>query len=149
MKAIIKTFFWSVILIAIGVGLSVFGNKVVNEYLKKNDNFIEVSATVIDYYYPGEPEEGAYTAYEYIVDGIAYRIESGLSTNLPDIGTVKTIKYNPSNPTEVVLDENSNYAVVFVGAGFVLAGVFGIFRCIVMLCSGSKKSKNVNVSEEA
>ena len=149
MKAIIKTFFWSVILIAIGVGLSVFGNKIVNEYLKKNDNFIEVSATVIDYYYPGEPEEGAYTAYEYIVDGIAYRIESGLSTNLPDIGTVKTIKYNPSNPTEVVLDENSNYAVVFVGAGFVLAGVFGIFRCIVMLCSGSKKSKNVNVSEEA
>ena len=149
MLNIIKTLVISIIMIVFGVAISIYGNEVVNDYIKKNDNFIEVSATVIDYYYPGEPEEGAYTVYEYIVDGIAYRIESGLSTNLPDIGTVKTIKYNPSNPTEVVLDENSNYAVVFVGAGFVLAGVFGIFRCIVMLCSSSKKSKNVNVSEEA
>ena len=149
-KDIIKTLVISVIMIVFGVAISIYGNEVVNDYIKKNDNLIEVTATVIDYVYPYDEEDGAYIVYSYVVDGINYNVESGsLSTNLPEIGSSKTIKYNPSDPKEVVLNNDSNYVVLFVGAGFVLAGVFGLFRCIVMSGSAAKKSKKVNVSEEA
>jgi hypothetical protein len=144
-KDIIKTLFISVIMIVFGVAISIYGNEVVNDYIKKNDNLIEVTATVIDYVYPYDEEDGAYIVYSYVVDGINYNVESGsLSTNLPAIGSSKTIKYNPSDPKEVVLNNDSNYVVLFVGAGFVLAGVFGLFRCIVMSGSAAKKSKKVS-----
>ena len=142
MFRIIKTFFTSVVLIAIGVGLSFYGNKIINEFIEKNDPFIEVIAAVIDYDYAGSEEEGAYIIYGYNVGGIDYKVSSNIrTTNLPEIGDTTTIKYNPSNPTEVVFLSGSNYVVLFVGAGFVLAGVFGLFRCIG-LCFKSSKKKN-------
>ena len=145
MFRIIKTFFTSVVLIAIGVGLSFYGNKIINEFIDKNDPFIEVTATVIDYDYTGSEEDGAYTIYGYNVGGIDYKVSSGIkSTNLPAIGDTVTIKYNPSNPTEVVFLNGSNYVVMFIGAGFVLAGVFGLFRCIG-LCFKSSKKKSAAV----
>ena len=144
-KDIIKTLFISVVMIVFGVAISIYGNEVVNDYIKKNDDLKEVTATVINYVYPYDEEDGAYTVYSYVVDGITYNVESGsLSTKLPEIGSVKTIKYDPSDPKEVVLNADSNYVVLFVGAGFVLAGVFGLFRCIVMSGSAAKKSKKVN-----
>lgn len=145
MFRIIKTFLTSVILIAIGVALSIYGNKIVNEFISKNDPFIEVTATVIDYDYAGSEEDGAYTIYGYNVGGIDYKVSSSIkSTSLPAIGDTTTIKYNPSNPTEVVFLNGSNYVVLFAGAGFVLAGVFGLFRCIG-LCFKSSKKKNAVV----
>ena len=117
MFRIIKTFFTSVVLIAIGVGLSFYGND-----------------------YTGSEEDGAYTIYGYNVGGIDYKVSSGIkSTSLPAIGDTVSIKYNPSNPTEVVFLNGSNYVVMFIGAGFVLAGVFGLFRCVALGFKSSKK----------
>ena len=142
MFRIIKTFFTSVILIAIGVVVSFYGNKILNEFIDKNDPFVEVTATVIDYDYAGSEDGSAYTIYEYNVGGIDYKVYSSVkSTSLPAIGDTITLKYNPSNPTEVVFLNGSNYVVMFAGAGFVLAGIFGLFRCI-RLCFKSSKKKN-------
>lgn len=143
MFKIIKTFFTSVILILIGVCLSVYGNKILNEFISKNDPFIETTATVIDYDYTGAQEDGAYTIYGYNVNGVDYKVSSSIkSTNLPALGDTLTIKYNPSNPTEVVFLNGSNYVVLFVGAGFVLAGVFGLFRCVGLCFKSPKKSRD-------
>ena len=145
MIGIIKTFFTSVVLILIGVGLSFYGNKILNEFIDKNDPFIEVTATVIGFDSAGSEDGSAYTIYQYNVGGIDYKVYSSVkSTSLPAIGDTITLKYNPSNPSEVVFLNGSNYAVVFIGAGFVLAGVFGLFRCIV-LCFKSSKKKNRTV----
>lgn len=142
MFRIIKTFLTSVVLIVIGVVVSFYGNKILNEFIDKKDPFVEVTATVIDYDYAGSEDGSAYTIYEYNVGGIDYKVYSSVkSTSLPAIGDTLTLKYNPSNPTEVVFLNGSNYVVMFAGAGFVLAGIFGLFRCIG-LCFKSSKKKN-------
>ena len=128
MIGIIKTFLTSVVLILIGVGLSFYGNKILNEFIDKNDPFVEVTATVIDYN----------------VGGIDYKVYSSVkSTSLPAIGDTITLKYNPSNPAEVVFLNGSNYVVMFAGAGFILVGVFGLFRCIGLCFKSSKKKSDV------
>jgi len=141
---IIKTFFTSVVLILIGVGLSFYGNKILNEFIDKNDPFIEVTATVIGFDSAGSEDGSAYTIYQYNVGGIDYKVYSSVkSTSLPAIGDTITLKYNPSNPAEVVFLNGSNYAVVFIGAGFILVGVFGLFRCIGLCFKSSKKKSDV------
>ena len=140
----IKTLFTSVVLILIGVVLSFYGNKFINEFIKKNDNFIEVTATVVGFDSAGAQDGSAYTVYQYNVDGIDYKVYSGIkSTDLPEIGDTTVIKYNPSNPSEVVFMSGSNYVVVFAGAGFILAGVFGLFRSIGLCFKVSKKKNDV------
>ena len=144
MFRIIKTFLTSVVLIVIGVVVSFYGNKILNEFIDKNDPFVEVTATVIDYDYAGSEDGSAYTIYEYNVGGIDYKVYSSVkSTGLPAIGDTITLKYNPSNPTEVVFLNGSNYVVMFAGAGFVLAGIFGLFRCIGLCFKSSKKKNDV------
>ena len=144
MIGIIKTFFTSVVLILIGVGLSFYGNKILNEFIDKNDPFIEVTATVIGFDSAGSEDGSAYTIYQYNVGGIDYKVYSSVkSTSLPAIGDTITLKYNPSNPAEVVFLNGSNYAVVFIGAGFILVGVFGLFRCIGLCFKSSKKKSDV------
>ena len=144
MIGIIKTFLTSVVLILIGVGLSFYGNKILNEFIDKNDPFIEVTATVIGFDSAGSEDGSAYTIYQYNVGGIDYKVYSSVkSTSLPAIGDTITLKYNPSNPAEVVFLNGSNYAVVFIGAGFILVGVFGLFRCIGLCFKFSKKKSDV------
>lgn len=144
MFRIIKTFFISIILIAIGVALSFYGNKILNEFIDKNDPFIEVTATVIDYDYAGSEDGSAYTIYSYNVGGIDYKVYSGVkSTSLPAIGDTITLKYNPSNPSEVVFLNGTNRVVMFVGVGFIIIGVFDFFRFISLLFNSFKKKNNV------
>jgi len=148
MFSIIKTFFTSIILVAIGVALSFYGNKLINEFINKNDPFIEVTATVIDYEYTGPEEDGAYIIYEYNVNGVSYKVSSNIkSTNLPTIGDTLTIKYNPNNPTEVVFLNGTNRVVMFVGVGFIIIGIFDFFRFISLIFRYPKKNKVVEVSE--
>lgn len=145
MFRIIKTFLTSVVLIVIGVVVSFYGNKILNEFIDKNDPFVEVTATVIDYDYAGSEDGSAYTIYGYNVGGIDYKVYSGVkSTSLPAIGDTITIKYNPSNPSEVAFLNGSNYVVMFAGAGFVLVGIFGLFRCIGLCFKSSKKKSSIS-----
>lgn len=144
MFRIIKTFFTSVVLIVIGVVVSFYGNKILNEFIDKNDPFIEVTATVIGFDSAGSEDGSAYTIYQYNVGGIDYKVYSSVkSTSLPAIGDTITLKYNPSNPAEVVFLNGSNYVVMFAGAGFVLVGIFGLFRCIGLCFKSSKKKSDV------
>ena len=144
MFRIIKSFLTSVVLIVIGVVVGFYGNKILNEFIDKNDPFIEVTATVIGFDSAGSEDGSAYTIYQYNVGGIDYKVYSSVkSTGLPQIGDTTTIKYNPSNPSEVVFMNGSNYVVVFAGAGFILAGVFGLFRSIGLCFKVSKKKSDV------
>lgn len=145
MFEIIKTFFSSVIFILIGVVLSFYGNKIVNQFVDKNDPFIEVTASVIGFDNAGAEDGSAYTIYQYNVDGIDYKVYSSIkSTSLSEIGDTITLKYNPSNPSEVVFLNGTNRVVMFVGVGFIIAGIFGLFR-FIGLCFDSLKSKNSKV----
>ncbi len=145
MFRIIKTFLTSVILIIIGVLINFYGNKILNEFIDKNDPFVEVTATVVDFDSAGSEDGSAYTIYGYNVGGIDYKVYSSVkSTSLPQIGDTTTIKYNPSNPTEVVFLNGSNYVVLFAGTGFILVGVFGLFRCIGLCFKSSKKKSSIS-----
>ena len=133
----IKTLFTSVVLILIGVMLSFYGNKFINEFIKKNDNFIEVTATVIGFDSAGAQDGSAYTVYQYNVDGIDYKVYSGIkSTDLPEIGDTIVLKYNPSNPSEVVFMNGSNYVVMFAGVGLLI--------CIGLCFKSSKKKSSIS-----
>ena len=139
-KTIGKSILVSIILLLIGIGVTVLGFKNINDYNEKKKTYIEVSAKVVDYEYPGMSDEGAYTIYEYTVDGVNYRAKSTVkSTSLPSIGKDKTIMYNPSNPNDVIFIGGSNYIVLVAGFVFAGAGLLLLYRGI------SLKNKSANI----
>lgn len=128
-KTIGKSILVSIIVMLIGIGLIVLGFKNINDYNEKKQAYVEVSAKVVDYEYPGMSDEGAYTIYEYTVDGVNYRAKSTVkSTSLPSIGKDKTIMYNPSNPSDVIFIGSSNYIFLIIGVVFAGAGLLLLYR---------------------
>lgn len=139
-KTIRKSIVVSIIMLLIGVGITVFGIRNINDYKTKKQSYVEINAKVVDYDYPGMRDEGAYIIYEYTVDGITYRAKSNVqSTNLPSVGKIKTIMYNPSNPSDVIFLGGSNYIIIGVGIVFVGAGLLLLYRGLNL------KKRSINI----
>lgn len=120
------------ILLCIGIVMLFFGFKGMNDLRRKTSGYAQTTGTLI-HYQPGNPaqhnvaknEHSAATyflVYEYTVDGQIYTATSDYSTAiLPKLGTAKTIRYQPDDPSQAAIQGQNRYSVfLYVGAMFTL-----------------------------
>lgn len=132
------------IVIIIGVVILVFGVKGIIDKNIEIKDYIEIEATFEGTSFENEEGETYGLGYVYVVDGEEYYISTDYSTSVvPKEGSVKTIKYNPENPSEaVIIGYGDEILVILLGLMFV-----GI--PLIMLVSSSNKmdkaSKNAKM----
>lgn len=139
-----KSLLASILVIIVGILLLFFGIKSVKTYKENKENYIETTATVIDYYYPGLSDEGAQIVVEYEVNSQKYTAKSNYKTTSPkSIGEKITILYNPSKPEEAIFPGGSNYIIVSVGAVFTLVGLLLLYKTFDL----KNKSNNIKYDQ--
>ena len=118
-KKLILTIFVAIAMFAVGIGTS-------SIYIRdeiKYSNYPTVEATIVDFVGTGD---GSKTVYEYRVDGKKYRYTSHIESSgeaVPYIGDKEILKYNPNNPSEVYMKNESMFFLLF-GSTFILFGLF-------------------------
>lgn len=110
------------IMFAVGIGTSsiYFGNQI------KYANYPSVEAKVVGYEGTGD---GSRTVYEYYVNGVKYRHTGHVESSgaaVPFIGDKEILKYNPNNPKEIYLRNESMFFLLF-------GSIFNFFGLICVL----------------
>lgn len=85
--------------------------------------------------------------YVYTVDGQNYTVKTDYGTGvLPEYGSMKTIRYNPSNPAEAVVSgTNGPIIMIFIGLMFLLIPSVFVFFTLEM--KGLFKRIRINVMD--
>lgn len=112
----------------------------IRDTYKLNNNtrgFITTNAYYKDYeIFNSDKDKTTYKLnYVYDVDGIEYEVSTdyGLGT-IPDINSIREVKYNPDNPSESILvGLNNKKGLIYAGAFFVLGSIPFILFGLMML----------------
>lgn len=120
-----------------GILMLFFG---IRDTYKLNNNtrgFITTNAYYKDYeIFNSDKDKTTYKLnYVYDVDGIEYEVSTdyGLGT-IPDINSIREVKYNPDNPSESILvGLNNKKGLIYAGAFFVLGSIPFILFGLMML----------------
>lgn len=133
----------TIFFILLGIGLIIFGFTInlnnqeeTKNYISTKGSFIE--ATVYSHDSSRTMHSTTYAlTYGYKVDGKEYKVTTDYGTsNVPAIGSTKTIKYNPTNPNEAII----------VGGGLgTISLVFGVL--IIIFIGISYLAQNANKNE--
>lgn len=134
MKKSINKFGLLPICILIGIAFFFFGAKTTYMQIQKSKNYVSIEGEFIKSNIYSSDEDGVTYSltYLYKVDGIDYTVSTDYGTSIiPEIGTKKTIKYNPSNPNEAIIPGMGNTILLFF-LGFMftfipLVMIFSIF----------------------
>ncbi len=83
--------------------------------------------------------------YTYKIDDKEYTITTDYgSGNIPEINSIRKIKYNPNNPSEAILiGTNRNNGLIYFGAFFILGGM--VFILIFLYAKGVFDKVKVNI----
>lgn len=121
-RRIILLFFIAVGCAFIFLGYKVFmhGYDHMEELKNKNSNYVDVMATIVGHNENNKRMQAVIVEYE--VNGVKYKKISDVYTNnYQEVGTQVKIKYNPSNPDEVIWkDDISKNDIVIMAAGGVI-----------------------------
>lgn len=82
----------------------------------KSKNYLETEGKISGYNnctYDDEEGELCNAIYEYVVNGITYKGSPNLSSNKSGFKETITVKYNPNNPNEYVMDSGWNNLLIF------------------------------------
>ena len=122
-----------------GIGIGIFTVHKINDYKEHNKTYTEIVSKVVNYKYNDEHTLRAIII-EYEVDGTTYQKASNTYSKFPKkIGTEVKIKYNPSNPKEMIWSNDSdNIVLPIVSVAITLIGVF-------LIALGIKIPKDVEV----
>lgn len=108
----------------IGLFLFVTGVKDTLEMSINTKNYLSVNGYFYDYDIYSQDEDGTTyrLKYQYEVNGKIYRISTSYGSNyIPDINSIRIIKYDSNNPNNAILEgTNSNNMKIFMGAFFTL-----------------------------
>lgn len=123
---------FGLIFVLIGIVGIAFSVKSINTYNEKKESFIETTANVVSYRY--DDDGLAAIIVEYYVNEIPYQSISNSYSNMPkSIGSVVSIRYNPSNPNDMIWENDStNIVIPIVCSVFTLVG-------LVIIGTGIKK----------
>lgn len=108
---------------------------------EKTKNYVSVEGKLCGYSAYDSDGESYSLEYEYIVDGRKYYISTNYGVGvIPELGSVKTIKYNLNNPSEAIIAgaivaDDSN--VLWIVLGF----MFFFIALIMVMSESGKKSK--------
>jgi len=118
------------IFVIVGIALLCFAVSSIKTYNEKNETFVETTSRVVDYKYNDEGLQAIVV--EYVVDGQIYRKVSNSYSNMPkSIGTEVSVKYNLSNPQDVIwISDSTNIILPIFGAVFTLVGVIVVISSI-------------------
>ena len=135
MKAILKNWgFWTA-LIAILIGLGSFSYGIYRSVNGKSkyDNYIEISAYVIDYAEVTSDEDTLYAEIvQYYVDGVSYTAKNTMASSSPKRrGSAMKIAFNPNNPAECIFVSTEKWLKVFL---FVFGGAMTAFGVVFVAC---------------
>jgi cytochrome c oxidase assembly protein Cox11 len=113
------------VFIFIGFVLMFFGTKNIYDIILKTKDYISVSGNFVGVNSCSADEDGETCTlkYQYIVGDEEYFVSTDYGSGvIPKIGTIKTIKYNPNNPSESVID-GFNYGGGLLFIGFIFAAI--------------------------
>ncbi|MDE6558131.1 MAG: DUF3592 domain-containing protein [Clostridia bacterium] len=135
MKYLFKNWgFWTA-LIAVLIGLGVFSYGIYRSVNGKSklDNYIEISAYVIDYAEVTNDDETLYAEIvQYYVNGVSYTAKNTMSSSDPKrIGSVMKIAFNPENPEDCIFVSTEKWLKVFL---YVFGGGMTAFGVVFMVC---------------
>lgn len=143
-----------IIFIIVGSILVLLGIKNISNQKDRVNGYIEIEASYVDkhiysskatstfeYEYNNVESDTLYSLiYSYTVDGKKYTISTDYGTNIiPKVGSTKTIKYNPDNPSEAIFVDGYgiNSLFLFLGA------IFVVFPIIIIVAMTFNKENNV------
>lgn len=119
---------FNLVFLIVGIVLIIYG--ISSNINSNNKNFVETTATIIDYDY--DHEGLAAIIVEYTVDNQKYQDMSDYrSSNPKSIGSSIEIKYNPDYPNEVIWSNGfTNVLIIIMGIVFTIFGAIGVFKSI-------------------
>lgn len=82
----------------------------------KTKNYLETEGKLISYdncEYDEDGDELCNAIYEYTINGITYKGSPNLLSNRSEFKQVATVKYNPDNPSEYVMNAGWNNLLIF------------------------------------
>lgn len=126
------------------IGVSSYSN--ITDYNKSKD-YLETEGKLINYEnckYEDDGDEFCNGVYEYIVNGVTYKGSPNLLSNRSGFKRTATVKYNPNNPNEYVM--NSGWNGLLITGIIMVTVVLVIF--IVVKTSIKKLSKKINDIEK-
>lgn len=138
----------------VGLIITIIG---ISMTLKTNEmakNYLETVGYYKDYIYSYKDEDGTplyNLEYEYTVNGDQYRVQTNyVTSNIPNYGQEKKVKYNPENPNEAIIDGFGVPSIMIItGSGFILLSCIWIIPIIIMnrKMRKNRKSKNENLDD--
>lgn len=124
--------------ILIGIIMLYFGISNSFKNLSKTSNYVETIGYFVDYEICNSDEDGTTykLIYSYNVNSKEYTVSTNYGTNMiPKEGSSRTIKYNPSNPSEAIISGGSSEIVLL------LIGIMFTMIPIIMFINISPKVK--------
>ncbi len=124
--------------ILIGIVMLYFGISNSLKNLSKTSNYVEIIGYFVDYEIYNSDEDGTTykLIYSYNVNNKEYTVSTDYGTNMiPKEGSSRTIKYNPSNPSEAIISGGSSELVLL------LIGIMFTMIPFAMLINMSPKIK--------
>lgn len=122
------------------IGIAFVG---ISSYSMMNDNgkskgYLETEGKLVDYVDCQYDEDGAELCnglYEYTVDGTTYKGSPNLLSDYSGFKSTITVKYNPNNPSEYVMNSGWNTLLI--------AGIIILIVALVIFISVKKALKNM------
>lgn len=127
-----------IVAMLVGVMSIVFGIRGSINLKEKTKEYVSIEARFYDYsvYSSNSDGETYRLEYEYIVNGKKYYISTDYGTGvIPKLGSVKTIKYNPNNPSEAIFTGGGSNVLMLV-IGF----MFFFIPLVMLMSEGNKKN---------
>ena len=124
--------------VLIGIVMLYFGISNSFKNLSKTSNYVETIGYFVDYEMYNSDEDGTTykLIYSYNVNSKEYTVSTDYGTNMiPKGGSSRTIKYNPSNPSEAIISGGSSEIVLL------LIGIMFTMIPFVILINMSPKIK--------
>ena len=103
--------------VLIGIVMLYFGISNSFKNLSKTSNYVETIGYFVDYEIYNSDEDGTTykLIYSYNVNNKEYTVSTDYGTNMiPKEGSSRTIKYNPSNPSEAIISGGSSEIVLLL-----------------------------------
>lgn len=123
-----KTFLVLLLILAIGVGLCIWGVLDINKTNYYKDHGIDITGYVVDYDRTTDEDNDDiyYAIYEYHVDGVTYTVkDSDYSYSRPTRGTKHVVYYDPQNPQEALTDLDGGLGAILLVIGLIF-GLTGL-----------------------
>ena len=146
-RKISKATIFASFLILLGISLIALFVKNTLEYSNKNSTYNEIEAKVVKHTYKDGNLKA--TVLEYTIGENTYTVEANLhENNIKTYGSKVKLKYNPSNPQEIIVaDQKPNHMLSIGGLASI---ILGVSTFIVLLLRRIKRITNkITLVEEA